>query len=42
VRPDSAPRQPRQDRGAYSGNDSDDAPVGFGDHVPDFLLRKAI
>jgi superfamily II DNA/RNA helicase len=42
VRPDSAPRPPRQDRSSRSGNDSDDAPVGFGDHVPDFLLRKAV
>lgn len=42
VRPDSAPRPPRQDRSPRHSNDADDAPVGFGDHVPDFLLRKAV
>ena len=42
VRPDSAPRPPRQDRPSRHSNDLDDAPVGFGDHVPDFLLRKAV
>ncbi len=42
VRPDSAPRPPRQDRSPRYSHDGDDAPVGFGDHVPDFLLRKAV
>jgi len=42
VRPDSAPRPPRQDRSPRHSNDADDAPIGFGDHVPDFLLRKAV
>jgi superfamily II DNA/RNA helicase len=42
VRPDSAPRPPRQDRAPRYSHDADDAPVGFGDHVPDFLLRKAV
>lgn len=42
VRPDTAPRPPRQDRAPHGGRDHDDAPVGFGDHVPDFLLRKAV
>jgi len=39
VRPDSAPRAPHADHGTRDG---DDAPIGFGDHVPDFLLRKGL
>ncbi|MBI1265571.1 MAG: DEAD/DEAH box helicase [Alphaproteobacteria bacterium] len=42
VRPDTAARTPRPDRAPHGGRDYDDAPVGFGDHVPDFLLRKAV
>ncbi|KAA5804458.1 DEAD/DEAH box helicase [Alkalicaulis satelles] len=42
VRPDSAPARPREDRPTRGERESEDAAVGFGDHVPEFLLRPAI